>query len=102
MVSIEPRLSVAQLARTWGVSRQHVYNLIDKGDLRVLRIGSLIRIRPEDVEEYEGRQCQAQNHRDPLTHSPSGMADTMFNGGRKDGLTGFHAGQRIKASRSGS
>ena len=101
-MQIEPRLSVAQLAKTWGVSRQHVYNLIDGGDLHAIRIGSLIRIRPEDVEEYENRQCLVQNQSAQLTRSPNAATITTSNGGRTGALTGFRAGQRIRASRAAS
>ena len=59
-MDIEPRLSVAQLAELWGCSRQHVYSLIEQGHLRAVRIGSLIRLRPDDVREYETRQCLVQ------------------------------------------
>ncbi len=51
-MEIEPRLTVAQLAAIWDCSKQHIYNLIQKGDLPAVRIGSLIRLRPDDVSEY--------------------------------------------------
>lgn len=48
--------SVAQLARAWGVSQRHVYDLCRRGELGHLRIGALIRIRQADREAYEARQ----------------------------------------------
>jgi excisionase family DNA binding protein len=45
-------LSVPEAARLLGVSRSMVYVLIRRGDLRVRRIGSLARIRPEDLQKY--------------------------------------------------
>src|SRR5205807_6922754 len=55
---------VAQLATLWGCSKQHVCTLIDRGHLPAVRIGSLIRLRPDDVREYETRRCLVQEPRD--------------------------------------
>jgi len=33
--------------------RQHVYRLIDRGELRAFRIGRVIRLKSGDVEAYE-------------------------------------------------
>jgi excisionase family DNA binding protein len=47
------------LADLWEVSAATVRNLVRAGELRAFRIGRQIRIRPEAVTEYEGRQCQS-------------------------------------------
>lgn len=53
------RLRIADVASAWGCSHQHVRNLIKRGELPAIRIGSLFRIRPDDVEAYENREeCQ--------------------------------------------
>jgi excisionase family DNA binding protein len=35
----EEMIKVAKLANRWGVSRQHVYNLVDRGELPAFRFG---------------------------------------------------------------
>jgi len=37
----EDMIKVSQLARRWGRSRQHIYNLIDNGELPAFRFGGL-------------------------------------------------------------
>jgi excisionase family DNA binding protein len=51
--------SAAQLAREWGCSVRHVYDLCSRRELGHIRIGGLIRIRPEDKATYEARQWVA-------------------------------------------
>ena len=58
------RLSVSQVADLWCCSKQHVYNLVARGDLGSIRVGSLLRFRPCDVEAYEEAQCRAQRPSD--------------------------------------
>ena len=48
--------SSAELAYRWGVSDQHIRDLIAKGDLRHFRVGRLIRIPATAVREFE--ECQ--------------------------------------------
>ncbi|GAB7550699.1 hypothetical protein NRB_01930 [Novosphingobium sp. 11B] len=48
-------LSVAQLADRWGCSTALVRKLIDKGEVKAFRLGTLIRIPVAEVERYEGR-----------------------------------------------
>jgi excisionase family DNA binding protein len=56
---VERRMSVAQVAERWCCSRQHIYNLINRGELPAFKAGSLIRLRMEDVIAHETRQCEA-------------------------------------------
>jgi excisionase family DNA binding protein len=51
-------LTVAELASRWACSRRHVYGQIESGRLGHIRIGSLIRIRMVDIEEYEARNSE--------------------------------------------
>ena len=44
---------VGELAQRWRCSDQHVYNLIRDKRLRVIRLGKLIRIPIDAVEEFE-------------------------------------------------
>ena len=57
--------TINTLAELWGVSSRTVRKLVNAGELPHIRIGSLIRIRPDQVEEYERKkteneQCQDQ------------------------------------------
>lgn len=101
-MKIEPRISVAQLADMWGVSRQHVYNLVTTGELPTVRIGSLIRIRPEDLLEYENRKCR--DHASNNRNSPSSVGEraTTSSGGRMESHAGFHAARKSLTRRDAS
>ncbi|WMW65781.1 helix-turn-helix domain-containing protein [Nitratidesulfovibrio liaohensis] len=46
----EIRLPVAEVARRLGCSRQHVYNLINAGELQAVRLGARMGIRVEEKE----------------------------------------------------
>lgn len=58
---------VEQVARLWGCSSHHVRALINRGELKAMRIGRLIRIRPEWVKEYE--ECASSNSGVATTHT---------------------------------
>ena len=47
--SNERMWTALDVARYLSCSRAHVYHLADRGALSVLRIGALLRFRPEDV-----------------------------------------------------
>lgn len=53
--------SSEELAGRWGVSAQHVRDLIAKGDLRHFRVGRLIRIPAIAVREFEECPPTAQS-----------------------------------------
>lgn len=58
----ERRLTAQDVAEIWGCSDQHVYDLCRTGELNHIRIGRLIRIRRQDVEDYErGVECRGSN-----------------------------------------
>ncbi|MBF0251663.1 MAG: helix-turn-helix domain-containing protein [Alphaproteobacteria bacterium] len=42
-----------ELATRWQCSERHVRKLVQKGELPCFRLGNLIRVTPEDVEQYE-------------------------------------------------
>lgn len=56
--------TINTLAEVWGVSPRTVRKLVNSGELPHIKIGSLIRIRPDQVAEYEQskteKQCQDQ------------------------------------------
>jgi excisionase family DNA binding protein len=64
MSDVPLRLSVAQLAEMWGCSKNHVYNVVNRGELPCIRVGTLLRFRREDVEAYENRD------REPVLPAP--------------------------------
>jgi excisionase family DNA binding protein len=101
-VTVDKRLSVSLLAEQWGCSKQHVYNLIERGELSYLRIGNLIRFRPEDIAEYEDRQCHAPMPSNLNTASLASTVASMSSGGKMGAHTAFLAGQRSQRKRVAS
>jgi excisionase family DNA binding protein len=97
--TLQPRLSVAQLARAWGVSRQQIYNLVDRGELRSIRVGSLLRFRPKDVRDYE---CRDQNPINPPIPLPDEAPIGTSSGGKLATNSGYHAALRMKQRRAAS
>jgi excisionase family DNA binding protein len=53
-------LTTHEVATALGVSAKHVSRLRAKG-LQSIRLGQLVRYRPEDVEEYIRSHAQAQS-----------------------------------------
>jgi excisionase family DNA binding protein len=84
------RMSVAQVAERWGCSRQHIYNLINRGTLPTFRIGSLIRLREEDVTQYEDLQLQAA----PVAPEPVSVTRIVPQASISSAHLGYWAGQR--------
>lgn len=68
----------------WGVSAATVRNLVREGSLRAFRVGRQIRIRPDDVNAYEERQCQTNGASSSIAGStpPSGHVMGGRNGSR--------------------
>ncbi|WP_308721482.1 helix-turn-helix domain-containing protein [Komagataeibacter xylinus] len=91
----EKRLRIADVATAWGCSHQHVRNLIKRGELPAIRIGSLFRIRPDDVVAYENREkCQTDQPRP--TASQSETVISTPSGGIPSGARDvFRLGQKI-------
>src|SRR6185437_308210 len=100
-MQIEPRLSAQQLADLWGVSRQHVYNLVRQGKLQRVQIGDLIRFRPEDVAKFEATEWPDQEPKTRRTRSPSATGTGTSNGGtmQQAGRGAWLAGQKARQSR---
>jgi excisionase family DNA binding protein len=81
------RYTVKQVAAIWGVSPHTIYNLIDRRELSCIRIGRTVRIRDEDIQEYEKRCHQPANDNlqvnrifgDTQTggYTPSGLIDVL-------------------------
>ncbi|RFD20121.1 DNA-binding protein [Komagataeibacter melaceti] len=94
------RLRIADVASAWGCSHQHVRNLIKRGELPAIRIGSLFRIRPDDVEAYENRE-ECQKAPPAPTASQSGTVISTRSGGTpRRARDAFRLGQRIGQQQS--
>jgi len=53
--ALEPLLSIAQTAEVLNVSPKTVHRIIDGGKLPFIRMGKVIRIRPDDLRAYVAR-----------------------------------------------
>lgn len=59
----EPLLTVAEVAALWRCSPQHIYNLIDAGDLRYLHISdsrAKVRVPESALAEYVSRRVRRE------------------------------------------
>jgi excisionase family DNA binding protein len=52
-------LSVPEAAEALGVSRSHLYNLIQSGKLPVIRLGASVRVPRRWLEEFVEQQVKA-------------------------------------------
>jgi len=48
----QPSLTSDEVAKILKVSRSHADPLMRRGDLPVIHVGTVIRVRPEDLEQY--------------------------------------------------
>lgn len=53
----EPLLTVQDVMRWLHMSRSTVYQLIRRGELRAVHIGSAVRFQPRDVQAYLDRRA---------------------------------------------
>jgi len=51
-------MTVKQVEQRLGCGRRTVYELRQKGELKVVRIGKAVRFRPEDVEAFIDRHTE--------------------------------------------
>ena len=87
------RYTVKQVAEMWGVSPHTVYNLIDRRALSCVRIGRAVRLRDEDITEYEERSCRAANDNH---HTYGGIAATATGTSSRAMGDVFQLARRIK------
>jgi excisionase family DNA binding protein len=93
------RMSVSQVAARWGCSRQHIYNMIRRGELPAFRVGSLYRLKAEDVIAHEERQIHAPVP--PPTEPAQRPAQPVPQRFDNAALAAHFAAQRILARRNG-
>ena len=93
-------MSVAQVAGLWGCSRQLVYNLVARNELAVIRVGSLLRFRKEDIRAYEeARATPAQPSLvDPPPTQPMPRYESSYT---SPGFLAGHGARRILERRAG-
>jgi excisionase family DNA binding protein len=53
-------VSIPELARQWGCTEQHFYNLVKRGDLLAYRIGRRLIVRREDAQKFLSRNATAK------------------------------------------
>jgi excisionase family DNA binding protein len=63
MTEQNPLLTIEQVFTYLGVKRSKVYNLIERGELPVVRIGRSVRIHPDAVREYVERNTERKGAR---------------------------------------
>jgi len=74
-----PNYRVATLARRWNCSQGKVRALLAKGALPHFRVGTLVRIRSDDVHAYE-EQCRVEAEPAAVTPSMAGAATLSRDG----------------------
>lgn len=63
--SPRPPLSITDTAVALGVSRNVIYRLIDEGELRVIKIGDMPKIRQGEIDAYLDRLTVAASQGPP-------------------------------------
>jgi excisionase family DNA binding protein len=61
-------LTTKEVATRWSVSEKTVYRLRQSGKLKCLKVGTSIRFRPQDVEEFENLDphIESETKREPF------------------------------------
>jgi excisionase family DNA binding protein len=57
--TLEPLLTLGAVCNLLAVSKQTVYRLVQRGELKPTRVGDRLRFVPEDVRDYLDRQREA-------------------------------------------
>lgn len=64
----EQLLKSEEVARILHVSRSFAYLLMKRGDIPTVRIGSAVRVRPEDLDQYIQRSASRNETNGGLLH----------------------------------
>ncbi len=100
-ITLPPKMmSVADVADRWSVSSQTVLNIIRRGHLKAIRIGSRYRLQPNDVHNYENNQCHDPSPSRQPTASVSGAENSTPSGGTASRADAFRLGQQIARKQS--
>ena len=60
----EQLLKPADVAEILQVSKAQAYSLLKRGEIPVVRIGSLVRVRPRDMEQYINEKSNPKTAQD--------------------------------------
>ena len=94
-MSDAPARTVKQLAVHWQVSERYVYALIAEQRLGHIRVGTLIRVRQQDVDAFEALAWHAPAKSSPTIASSSGAVVSMSAGGRMAPGSAYQRGRKI-------
>jgi len=64
-------LTVIEAASRLRVSTRQIYEMCAAGELRAFKVGRLLRITPEMLEEYQRQRTSTARHREPFGHRPN-------------------------------
>lgn len=100
-IQLKPRNRVADVAKYWDCSPGKVYKLIKSGQLGCIRMGDLLRVRDQDIMEYEGK---CLDHGSPHQSSNSEKTEEpesgRFTGQEEMELAVIHASQKARMKQS--
>jgi excisionase family DNA binding protein len=65
----EQLLKPANIAEILQVSKAQAYNLLKRGEIPVIRIGTLVRVRPQDLKGYIEAKSRQNNVEEPKPKS---------------------------------
>lgn len=89
-------LSVRELSLRWGVDKQTVRKLIERGELEAMKLGGKVVVLAEDWKTFENK-CKSQNWSEDQTPH-IGASDII----RKEKENSFRRGVRMKNALSSS
>jgi excisionase family DNA binding protein len=82
MTTIEVEFfSPKTLAVRWSRSRNHIYDLIDRGDLKASRWGKMVQIHRAEVERYEKAMLSCEHQKQTATTSASAEGVSSMSSG---------------------
>ena len=69
----EKLLKPADVAEVLQVSKAQAYNMLKRGEIPIIQIGSLVRVRPQDLKEYIEQKAKQKIHEEakldvPIAH----------------------------------
>jgi excisionase family DNA binding protein len=64
-------LTVKEAASRLRVSTAQIYEMCAAGELRAFKVGRLLRITPEMLEDYQRQRTSTARHREPFGHRPN-------------------------------
>ena len=75
-------MTVPQVAEQLGCSARFAWLLTARGELRIVRIGRLVRVRPEDLAEFEAARVQGGDESAARPPVPAAKVEARESGRR--------------------